>query len=108
MGQIKITFPFEPKDTQGHDLQLNQVTIDVPDYSIWHGVRAIYENEYSISARIVSDNEFVIQADKGGLITLARHLLTLAQDEVPSGAHIHYDNDSNIDDGSVSFVLDKK
>lgn len=56
------------------------------------------------------EQQVILRADKEGLITLARHLLTLAQDTVPSGAHIHYDDDAatgQLKRGSHAMVINK-
>ena len=40
-------------------------------------------------------------------MSLARHLLVLAQEEAPSGCHIHLDEFNSLEDGSVELILDK-
>ena len=40
-------------------------------------------------------------------MSLARHLLVLAQEEAPSGSHIHLDSFNSLEDGSVELILDK-
>lgn len=37
----------------------------------------------------------------------ARHLLTLAQDSVPSGTHIHFDDLNSLEDGSIGLIIEK-
>ena len=46
-------------------------------------------------------------ANKAGLISLANHLLTLAQDEVEDGAHIHLDEHNSLEKDSVDFIIEK-
>jgi len=40
-------------------------------------------------------------------IALARHLLTLAQDGIPDGHHIHLEATTGLEDGSVGLVLER-
>ncbi|MFF0426860.1 hypothetical protein ACFYUJ_20910 [Streptomyces sp. NPDC004520] len=51
--------------------------------------------------------EVVIEANAAGLRTLARHLLVLAGDGVPDGAHLHLEDSNGLEDGSVSLVLER-
>ena len=51
---------------------------------------------------------FVISANREGLISLANHLLNLAQTDVPCGTHIHLDGRNNsLEDGSQSIIIEK-
>ncbi|MFE7245673.1 hypothetical protein [Streptomyces sp. NPDC057580] len=51
--------------------------------------------------------EVVIEANAAGLRTLAGHLLTLAQDGVPDGSHLHLEDNNGLEDGSVGLVLER-
>ncbi|WP_351232002.1 hypothetical protein [Streptomyces sp. NPDC002133] len=51
--------------------------------------------------------EIVIEANAAGLKTLAGHLLTLAQDGTPDGAHLHLEDNNGLEDGSASLVLER-
>ncbi|WP_405820170.1 hypothetical protein OG241_31930 [Streptomyces sp. NBC_01390] len=51
--------------------------------------------------------EIVIEANAAGLKTLAGHLLTLAQDGTPDGTHLHLDEHSGLEEGSLSLVLER-
>lgn len=51
--------------------------------------------------------EVVIEANAAGLRTLASHLLTLAQDGVPDGSHLHLEDSNGLEDGSVGLVLER-
>lgn len=86
--------------------QMNKIIIDIPAYSR-SGIWPILEAKYKLSIEKDRADTVVIKADKGGLISLARHLLTLAQDEYPVGSHIHYDEASSLDDGSYPLIVDK-
>ena len=52
-------------------------------------------------------NVFVIKANKEGLISLAKQLLQLAQDDVPNGYHLHYDEFNSLENDSPDFVIEK-
>ncbi|MFF9840670.1 hypothetical protein [Streptomyces sp. NPDC013740] len=51
--------------------------------------------------------EVVIEANAAGLRTLAGHLMVLAGDGVPDGAHLHLEDSNGLEDGSVSLVLER-
>lgn len=51
--------------------------------------------------------EVVVEANAAGLRTLAGHLLTLAQDGVPDGSHLHLEDGNGLEDGSVGLVLER-
>ncbi|MFJ5707639.1 hypothetical protein [Streptomyces sp. NPDC093105] len=51
--------------------------------------------------------EVVIEANAAGLRTLAGHLLVLAGDGVPDGAHLHLEDSNGLEEGSVSLVLER-
>ncbi|MFB7862229.1 hypothetical protein [Streptomyces sp. NPDC056069] len=51
--------------------------------------------------------EVVIEANAAGLRTLAGHLLVLAGDGVPDGAHLHLEDSNGLEDGSISLVLER-
>lgn len=51
--------------------------------------------------------EVVVEANAAGLRTLAGHLLVLAGDGVPDGAHLHLEDGNGLEDGSVGLVLER-
>lgn len=70
------------------------------------GLKAEWESGFRIAA-LFENGVVSIRANQEGLITLAKHLLTLAQPDVPSGHHFHYDSFTCLDDDSVSFILER-
>jgi hypothetical protein len=56
----------------------------------------------------VQNGVVVIWANKDGLETLANALLYLAKNDVPGGHHLHFDEKTNLEDGSSDLVLGKK
>ena len=65
----------------------------------WYG-------EFTIDSKI-NDGVIHIRANKDGLITLARQMLAMADESVPAGFHIHYDESSSLEDGSTEIILEK-
>ncbi len=91
---------------------LKEIEMEIPNYAPSYGVVPVgSDRDYILAVQIAgSPQEVTITADKEGLIVLARHLLTLAQDDVPSGCHIHYDDYSSsglLEKGSRSMVVNK-
>ena len=83
-----------------------KATLELPDYSPEIGICTQWEDSFTIATSRTADS-FTLSANKAGLISLARHLLTLAQDEVPAGCHIHYDESNSLEDASVALVIEK-
>jgi len=83
------------------------ITLDIPEYFTDKGVKEIWGEHFQISTRLF-ENEFLITANKAGLISLATQLLTLAQDDVLSGTHIHYDAYNSLENDSVAFIIQKE
>lgn len=54
-----------------------------------------------------SQGEVVIRANEAGLISLAQHLLTLADHAVPAGSHIHMDASRELEEESLDLVLER-
>ncbi|MBA2680161.1 MAG: hypothetical protein H0U76_17415 [Ktedonobacteraceae bacterium] len=91
---------------------LKGIEMEIPKYAPAYGVIPVgSDRDYMLAVQIAeSPQEVMITADKEGLIVLARHLLTLAQDDVPSGSHIHYDDSpssGSLAKASCSMVVSK-
>lgn len=85
-----------------------KITIEIKDYDPpQHGIQLIWEPGSRIQCQYDSNRSLVIKANELGLISLARHLLTLAQKGVPSGRHLHLDESNALEDGSCEIILVK-
>ena len=82
------------------------MTIDIPPYSNEDGLTITWQYNFTI-ATDSSDNKVRIRANKAGLTSLAIQLLTLAQDNVAAGTHIHYDEHNSLEQGSVEMIIEK-
>jgi hypothetical protein len=82
------------------------VNINVPDYSKAEGLKFEWDINFAISVRS-RDGSVHIQANRPGLISLARHLLMLAQDDVPYGHHFHLDEMNSLEDHSCELIIEK-
>lgn len=51
-------------------------------------------------------NTVIISANKEGLLSLANHLKTLAEEPVPQ-AHFHLDEYNSLEDDSVELIVEK-
>jgi hypothetical protein len=56
----------------------------------------------------VEKNQVMLWANKEGLVSLAKHLMKLSEDEHPSGYHFHLDDYNLLDKGSNEIVIGKK
>ena len=83
-----------------------EVKVNIPEY-VGEGLRSEWEDGFEIEVKIRHDN-IVILANKAGLVSLAKQLLTLAQDNDPSGFHLHYDVYNSLEEGSEKLIIEKK
>lgn len=81
--------------------------INLPVYSEELGLRSAWEPGFEIAVK-VTRSEAVISANKQGLISLAKQLLILAQDEAPKGSHFHMDETNALEPESISLILEKR
>ncbi|UFJ61974.1 hypothetical protein [Brevibacillus sedimenti] len=82
------------------------IQIKIPKYTNDSGFQFVWEDNFIIETEI-NGNTIIIRANKDGLISMAKHLLTLAQNEVPTGTHIHYDELNSLEEGSCEIVIQK-
>ena len=80
--------------------------MEIPAYEPEGGVPLVWDHGFVIDAR-ESNGEVVVRANRAGLVSLARHLLVLAQDNVPSGSHVHLDDAAALEPGSTGLVLER-
>lgn len=83
-----------------------KVVIDVPEYSSEKGLLYKWDEGYVIESKLAY-GACVIRANRAGLVSLARHLLELAQDDVPAGYHHHFDDIGVLEPGSVPLIVEK-
>jgi hypothetical protein len=82
------------------------ISIEIPDYNTNDGLVLKWENGFNVCSKVENSN-ILISANKEGLISLANHLLNLAQDIVPIGHHIHLDAANSLEEGSVDLIIQK-
>lgn len=80
--------------------------IDVPLYNKEEGVVINWKENFQIKTNY-SDQTIVITGNRAGLESLASQILTLAQDNIEAGTHIHYDDGNSLEEGSVDLVIEK-
>lgn len=83
-----------------------EMKIDIPDYTPETGLRIKWVDGFEISVN-QETGITVIRANKNGLISLAVQFLTLAQDNISPGAHIHYDDLNSLEDGSSELIIER-
>ncbi|MEQ1734226.1 MAG: hypothetical protein ABL940_11160 [Bacteroidia bacterium] len=82
------------------------VKIEIPEYTTVNGFRYNWELGFEIKTKV--DNGLItISANKEGLVSLANHLLNLAQENIPSKFHLHLDNSNSLEVGSVDLIIEK-
>jgi hypothetical protein len=71
------------------------------------GLESEWEVGYQISS-FIDKNALCIQANKNGLLSLANQCLSLAQENVHDGNHIHLDEWNAYDDDSSEEIIIEK
>lgn len=80
--------------------------INVPKYDKT-GFKFEWDDGFVIKCSI-SNNAILIEANREGLISLARHLLELSQEHVPEYTHLHLDEFNSLEDNSNELIIVKK
>jgi hypothetical protein len=84
-----------------------EISITVPEYHPQNGIQFKWEDGFNIEVRI-EKGITIIKANKEGLRSLANHLLNLAQQNVPSGYHLHFDELNSLEEGSSELIIERK
>ena len=84
-----------------------EIKIDIPKYDAKSGFQYKWLNGFCIAVTN-ADGVVTLSANKEGLISMANHLLNLAQDAVPTGHHLHFDGDNSLEQGSVELIVEKR
>lgn len=82
------------------------VEVDVEPYTPERGLSLAYDDGFKIAVE-VKKGEVVVAANRAGLLTLARALLTLAQAGVPPGQYLDFDKWSGLEAGSPRIYFIK-
>jgi hypothetical protein len=83
-----------------------EIKINVPDYDISTGFKYQWEDGFRINLK-EEDGIIVLTANKEGLLSLANHFLSLAQDNVPTRVHLHLDDMNALEVDSLEWVIEK-
>jgi hypothetical protein len=84
-----------------------KIQIEVPEYSPETGIRFLWEPGSNILVTIHGD-VVELKANKEGLLSFARHLMTLAQESVPVDSHVHFDSSNAFEEGSCQVMVEKR
>ena len=57
---------------------MTRITMNIIEYSVEQGLSLEWEDDFRISVTVM-EKDILISANNAGLVSLARHLLTLAQ-----------------------------
>lgn len=76
------------------------------DYDANSGI--LYETDSLMKVSIHSSGEeCILSANKEGLMALAKSLVKLAQENVPSGSHFHLDYPIFMEEDSKDLIIEK-
>lgn len=80
--------------------------MEVPAYDPVRGLTVEWDDGFSIELS-ATGTEIVLAGNSAGLVSLARHLLVLAQADVPGGHHLHLTAGQEIE-SSVDLILERR
>ncbi len=83
---------------------MKEIKISIPEYD--NGVELVWEDNFKIKTSAPFDT-LTIEANREGLISLARQILHLSQDDVPNGSHFHLDEYNSLEEGSLELIISK-
>lgn len=84
-----------------------EIKLETPEYNPETGMKYNWEPGFNIDVKH-EDGVVILNANKKGLVSLANHLLNLAQEEVPIGSHLHFDENNSLEEGSAELIVQKK
>lgn len=83
-----------------------KLNIEIPEFSSESGIKYKWEDNFSITTEL-KDGCISIIANREGLISLANHLLNLAQNVIPVGYHMHFDEYNSLETDSIELIIQK-
>lgn len=83
-----------------------KVEVEIEDYDREKGIQLKWEEGYSIKVESCN-GQVVILGNRAGLISLANHLITLAQDGIVEGGHIHLDEYNSLEKDSAELIIER-
>lgn len=83
-----------------------KIPVEITQYLPQKGLQLNWVDGFIIDTNI-ENGAIIIRANREGLISLAQHLLTLAQIEVESGNHIHFDDNNSLEEGASELIIEK-
>ncbi|GAB3814679.1 Imm32 family immunity protein [Micromonospora zhanjiangensis] len=96
-------------DGHSNDRSTSRVDVEVAVYDPALGVATWWNDGTVLRAEVWDSPErtVVISGNPAGLVSLARHLLTLAQDAVPDGRHLDFDTYCGwLEEGSAAIRIE--
>jgi hypothetical protein len=84
-----------------------EMVLRVPEYDASRGLSFEWDEGFEIGVEVLSSSEILVTANRAGLISLARHLLTLSQDGIASGRHLYLTADQELE-SSVNLILERR
>ena len=80
--------------------------IEVPEYN--NGIQYHWIGDSRISVTSF-DGSVIIKANRDGLMSLANHLVNLAQEKMPKHSHMHFDElNGGVETGSMELIIEKE
>jgi hypothetical protein len=106
MIQMSSSRAGNPESARNLNHSSMRIIVDVPEYEPALGLRFQWDAAFEIQVHARGD-EVTIAANAAGLRSLARHLLTLAQETVAVHTHFHLDSSNSLAETSGQLIVEK-
>lgn len=67
-----------------------KICVEIPEYD-GNGIDVIWENNSKYSVEVVG-NQVVLRGNKEALVSLAKQMLYLSNNDIQHGAHVHFNS----------------
>lgn len=97
----------DPSQSRGRPV--TSAEVEIAEYDPARGIGTWWEEGTVLRAEVWESPEktVVISGNPAGLVSLARHLLTLAQESVPDGRHLDFDTYCGwLEEGSAAIRVE--
>ena len=87
-------------------MEYTTVIIKIPKYHPKDGLTLSWDPGFVINIK-QEDGVVILQANNAGLRSLAKHLISISNEDVPEYVHIHFDDSNSLELGSQELIIEK-
>ena len=87
-------------------MEYTTIILKIPKYRPEDGLNLEWDPGFVINIKQEND-AVILQANNAGLKSLAKHLISLSNEEIPANVHIHFDDSNSLEVGSRELIIEK-